>query len=323
MFCDEPIQKVWYLRKKDGNKNERDFLMYHFRLEYYPASGEWLVFETSNCYVSIGSDGVKKYASKDSFLKPDYELYNYDDWDEEESFLSEEALYFEGERIQNITKENDGWNIVFDHLELRLYNQTSEEKNLWSSYYQYIPYLYLSHKLKNCSCGGQAELMLDHVDDYFVRCSRCLRSTYAERNLARIVNAWNSGEVPVKNCSIPFESFLAMKGQHIVDIYIPKEATKPDRGHFTCDNLILQFEKTAFQIDWLFIPHDQCVLNAAGSITSFNHQMWPYTVTHSDKETISFVSCNRGIQHETLQLTVGKRVILITAMSTCLDVQIT
>jgi len=148
MYCEEEIINVWYLEGQKGwendGKGDWDFPDYLFNMDFYCAGKNGLVFQTEHYYITIGTDGVKTYRSKDEFITPDVDMYNYDDWyddveddddddeyeeeyEKEDRVLSEEALYFIGEHVRNVIEKTDGWLIEFDHFSLGVHPRTEPE----------------------------------------------------------------------------------------------------------------------------------------------------------------------------------------------------
>lgn len=338
MYCEEPILNVWYLESRQTDDYNWDFTDYHFDVAYYAAGETRLVFQTENHYITIGADGVRTWNDKEEFVTPGLGLYNYDDWydDDEDSdddddtkeeykdlkILSEEVLYFQGERIINVTNKEDGWLIEFDHFSMMLYPRTEKEQP-WSSYYNFLPYKKLDHKLKRCQCGGEARLMVDQVDDYYICCASCFRSTYADYRLAVVVERWNNGDCPVEEDHTPFECFFRRKDKTIKDIFIPRNARYLNPDHISCDEPILQFDDTAFELTSLFIPGDRSIFNIVYQLSNFNPEIWPNRIELNEGEDgFRFVSLGKEKRNEVLTLTTGKRNIVITALPNILDISL-
>ncbi len=342
MYCEEPILNVFYLESRQRDYSSWSFPDYFFEFAYYAAGKNRLVFQTENHYITIGADGVKTWQNKEEFVTDDLTLYNYDDYydddsdddeDDDEEYieekyrhlgiLSEEVLYFQGEHILEVTEDKEGWLITFDHFTLKLCPRTEKEPP-WSSYYNFIPYKNLDHKLKRCVCGGKPCLMVDQVDDYYICCDTCFRSTYADYRLAAIVNSWNDDVCPVKDDHAPFECFFSRKDKTIRDIYLPQHANRLSPEHIICDEPILQFADCAFELTQLHIPGNRNIFNIVYQISSFNLKHWPDKIELEEGEDgFHFVSLCKDGTNEVMTLTTGKRNIIITALSDSLDICIT
>ncbi len=341
MYCEEPIINVWYLEGKEGwendGKGDWDFPDYHFGMVYYFAGKNGLVLQTEHYYITVSGGGVKTYRSRDEFVTPDVYMYNYDDWydddddkdsdgdeesEKESRVLTEEGFYLIGERIRNVTKTENGWVIEFDHLSLTVL-PAKEEEQPWSSYYNYLPYLSTGHKLKRCECGGKAQLLYDHVDEYYIRCASCRRYTYPDYRLSIAVKHWNAGDCPVKGDMTPMECFLARKGKTIRNIFFRLGSQFLEPNHIVCDEPILQFDDTSFELTFLYVPVNRSMFNIVYQVSSFNPEYWPDRIELEEGEDgFRFVSFMKDSRNEIIVLTTGKRKVIITAMLSYLDIRI-
>lgn len=341
MYCEEPILNVWYLESRQSSDYNWDFPDYHFGFAYYVSGKNRLVFQTEKHFITLGADGVKTWQNKEEFVTSNHDLYNYDDWhaneddgedDDDETeeqykhlnVLTEECLYFQGEHIRNVSEKENGWLIEFDHFSLMLYPRT-EKKQPWSSYYKFLPYKNLEHKLKQCQCGGQPRLMVDQVDDYYICCASCFRSTYADYRLAVVVERWNNDDCPVEEDHTPFECFFMRKEKTIKDIFIPRSAKYLSPDHITCttDDPILQFDDMAFQLTQLYIPGNKSIFNIVYQLSSFNPEIWSSKIDLNEGEDgFRFVSIDRETDNEVLTLTIGQRNIVFTARPTSVEIRV-
>ncbi len=302
MFCDEPIRKVWYLQERQKNRNHWDYLMFFFRLGYYVTDGRWMVFQTDHHYIAMGANGVILYDTREQFVKPELELTD----DEKYGFpgyLSEDTLAFTGERILNVTKVEDGWNVVFDHMELALIPCVETDWS-WSSHYNYIPYLGISHNLKKCICGGYAELRYDLVDDYYIRCSKCRNGTYADISLAKVVKDWSAGKCPCNDDVTPLEAFRLHWDKPIRRIVVGKNAVGFGTDHFFCKDLLLLYDDLFFQPESLYIPMNQCVFNVS-AFREYTPEQWPYELNFGEDETLMVKDYLRDDNREKIVLCIS------------------
>ena len=68
MYCEEPIQKAFYLESRRDNDGNWSFTDYFFEFAYYAAGKNHLVFQTKNHYITLGADGVKTWQHKSEFV---------------------------------------------------------------------------------------------------------------------------------------------------------------------------------------------------------------------------------------------------------------
>ncbi len=330
MYCDEPILNVWYLEPIDNDDYNWWYFDNIFQFDLYAAGESRLVFQTENHYITLGADGVKTWKDKEEFVTSNLDLYNYDNWYDdfpemkatEPAVLSEEMLYFQGERILDVSEKEDGWQIQFDHLTMMLHPRTEKDQP-WSSYYNFLPSGNLDHKLKRCRCGGKARLLGDQVDDWYICCDTCFRSTDADYRLAVVVKSWNNDDCPYENDHTPFECFFMRKDKTIRDIFIPRNTRHLGPDHISCDGPILQFDDTGFELTSLFVPEARCIFNIIYQVSGFNPEVWPKRIELDEGEDgFRFVSLERGDDHEVMTLTTGKRDVVITAECFGLDIVI-
>ena len=319
MFCDEPVKSVRYLQQEPGE----DYLSFIFSPEYYAAAGKWLVLETEHHAVTLGTDGVRILPSAEQRSLMEQGLHEDDDFDDDDIVLSEESLYFIGERIRAVSATASGWRVSFDHFELGLFPvEKEDDRDLWSWERNFIPYPHLSHKLRPCVCGGEAELMMGQVSDYFIRCGKCRRSTYADYRLRPLIDAWNAGNCPVHQDYTPFENLVACASQRITGFCISFRNERIGKDHLICQSLMIQCEKTAYELESLFLPHDTNVLNVTHELSGFNRARWPESIALEADEIARLQSGEQKSPCETMRFTTGKRDIIVTAWRGWLDLRI-
>lgn len=339
MYCEEPIINVCYLENKKTWKNDWEFTDCFFGMDYYVSGNAGFVFQTEHYYITVGVSGLKTYRSKDEFITPDVNMYNYDDWydnndeddekdeyeedyEKEDRVLTEDALYFVGEHIRNVTEKPDGWLVEFDHFSLGVHPRTEEEMP-WTLQYTFLPYRNLDHKLKRCECGGKARLMVDSHEDYYICCDTCFRSTWGDYRLGIVVKHWNADQRPAENDHTPYESFFMDKDQPIRCLWLNDREKQLGPDHYTCDTLLLQIGNKYYDLDHLYAPERRCMLHMAGTFSSINEVLRPIRIEpESGEESFRFVSLNKGTENETMTLTTGKRNVIITAMPDHLDIRI-
>ena len=129
MFCDEKIKAVYELRRLNHLPGENAFFNISGGLAYYSSGGYWMVFETESCFITIGSDGVKKFFDKEHFPEDGLDLDDMGD----EVFHSFESSIFVGETLCEVLKKDDYMQLQFDHFMLKLFCLESGERN-WFDY---------------------------------------------------------------------------------------------------------------------------------------------------------------------------------------------
>lgn len=158
---------------------------------------------------------------------------------------------------------------------------------------------------------------------YYICCASCFRSTYADYRLAVVVERWKNGDCPVEEDHTPFECFFRRKDEPIKDIFIPRNARYLSPDHIACDEPILQFDDTAFELTSLFIPGDRSIFNIVYQLSNFNPEIWPNRIELNENEDgFRFVSLREEGHNEVLTLTTRKRDIVITALPKMLDISI-
>ena len=192
MISNEPIIKVFELQYKEELIQDwhNAYLRTVGAFEYHVTEGYWLLFETKNFYVTIGYDGVQKYKKSYEFPKEKFECwYNGD-----EEWTDYKETLFVGQKIYSIELCDNHQVIYFDAFSLNLYvygeNDEFYENDEWSNCDEKIMAVG-AHLLKQCECGGKAELFCNERSDYAVRCSLCHKETYFDMILKQQIDAWN------------------------------------------------------------------------------------------------------------------------------------
>ena len=81
---------------------------------------------------------------------------------------------------------------------------------------------------RKCDCGGEAEMLVDFVDDFVVRCSRCYLSTHAYMDPEQAAAHWNIGDDIMSNpCHIFQDNPDNYLAGEIVAIHIADEQFDP------------------------------------------------------------------------------------------------
>lgn len=200
MFCDEVIKRVYERRaREEAGKHCDAYLQLEGDLEYHVTYGYWLIFETEHHAISLGADGVKIWNSLSDACPNSDEL---EDLSDIEYWVHPEHTLFVGEHIQTIRRNNVYWEIHFDHFPMRLYpydnTKQKDSRFTWLrlGIADYKPMAVGNHFLtRKCACGGEGEIIIDYVHDYFVRCKKCHASTWASMCLIDAIKDWNAGKM--------------------------------------------------------------------------------------------------------------------------------
>lgn len=204
VFCEEPIKRVyrrWAWEREDEQWCD-SFLQLEYSLEYHTTDGYWLVFETKNHVITVGADGVKLWDSLREAVPNQEEL---EDLSPTEEWEQVEHTLFVGEHICDVQKQEKCWDIRFDHFAMKLYTYDNTKQRGFNlggcshNGFAYRPMSAGNHMLtRRCSCGGEGELIIDHVDDFLARCRKCQKSTWAGMCLIDAIEDWNAGETPIE-----------------------------------------------------------------------------------------------------------------------------
>jgi hypothetical protein len=213
MFCNEPIINVYtgqsdVINPKTGKYYDITYshLEYCEDIAYYVGSGECIVLETQNYAIFLDSDGVHLM---DAPAKPrsDKELLNpcviegepgFADW------VYFEQTFFAGEVLRSVKKEGDIYYAEFTDFTLKILpfdhiKQTPHHDLEYYMSYRRIRGCERHIKRKCPECGGDGEILLDHVEDYMVCCKKCKRATWAGMCLIDAIEDWNDGDL---NCDL-------------------------------------------------------------------------------------------------------------------------
>lgn len=142
---------------------------------------------------------------------------------------------------------------------------------------------------RKCSCGGTAEMLVDFVADFVVRCSSCHQSTHAYIKPEDAAAHWNSGDDVMQD---PLHIFWDdpegnMQGE-IVAIHISDDefvGISPQSCDF--NEAIIEYRDKMYSVE-----HERFgeggLLNI-GHISSFNPEIYRHTVRPMKGEQIQFV----------------------------------
>ena len=137
---------------------------------------------------------------------------------------------------------------------------------------------------RKCSCGGAAEMIIDFVADFEARCSKCHRSTHAYMRPEDAAKHWNDGDDIMDSPLHIFwddpEGYL--QGE-VIAIHIADDEFDP----VTQQSINFMEAIIEYTDKKLCVEHDGCTIDI-GSISSFNPDMYRYTIRPATSETIKF-----------------------------------
>lgn len=191
MFCEEAINKVYEIERYESQyEHSKDaFLSLSPELEWHVTEGYWLGFETAHHFIIAGYDGVKILNSKSDLPLDEYDVFSDGDI---LGYETAETVMFKGERIQEVVEAKNKYIIHLDHFDMTIFVYPEAFDY---SYQQNIdiPIKAAEHCIKRkCTCGGTAEVILDFVGDFGVRCNKCRLSTYHTFVLQDVIDDWEN-----------------------------------------------------------------------------------------------------------------------------------
>ncbi|MGN1122317.1 MAG: hypothetical protein ACI4RV_08110 [Eubacteriales bacterium] len=312
MFDSWKIVKVWEVSFRDDRiKDNNAFFCFSPLIEYRVTDGHWMVFQTENDYISIGANGVKRYETM-PFATPEYDVSEVDFVDEDDSIEGIETTLFVGERLIQVDTEENRYVLHFDDFTMYLYPFAADD--FWyACNAEYLPIKgFERHITRKCECGGEPELMLDFVSDFYIRCSKCHKSTWATYELRSVIDDWNNNETETV-IDTAAESFAKHIHEPIKYIALDEHSICYDENLWDCNEVVIAIGDALFGITGQRVAEDQYDFKF-GKWSDYNRKMKPYLIVPSDEEPISFVR----IEHEPnmnaiMRLSIGDRPILITA----------
>ena len=137
---------------------------------------------------------------------------------------------------------------------------------------------------RKCSCGGDAEMIIDFVADFEVRCSKCHRSTHAYMEPETAAKHWNDGddimEEPLHIFWDDPQGYLQGK---VVAIHIAGDEFEPvTQQSINFMEAIIEYADKKLQVE-----HDSSTIDI-GEFNSFNPEIYCYTIRPEHAETIKF-----------------------------------
>ena len=312
MFDSWKIVKVLKVSfHNDRLKDHNAFFCFSPIIEYRVTDGYWMVFQTENDFISIGADGVTRYETM-PFMSPDYDISEVDFIDEEDSIEGLETTLFVGERLMLVDKQEDRFVLSFDDFTMYLYPCITD-------YFRYkqnaedLPIKgFERHITRSCECGGKPELMLDFNSDFYIRCSKCHKSTWATDELRSVIDDWNSNKI-VTIIHTSAERFAEHVQEPIDYIALDERSVCYDEDQWDCNEVIIAIGDTLFKIKGQRVSEDQHDFKFE-ELSDYNRKMRPFLILASEDEPINFIRIEREPKLDSvMRLSIGNRPILITA----------
>lgn len=313
MFPTEKIVKAFYMARCAEETDEYMFLFFSPCVELYVAKGSWLVFQTESGYVLIGADGVSFTKRLDDYRFPEYDFWDYGDENEDPPIVALETTLFVGERLLRMEKTRETYRLIFDHFSLETY-PFSEDRQYTPGFQScYIPIpCFERHIERKCSCGGQGQVMLDRVDDFFVRCEKCHRATWSQWHLPSVIEEWNNGDTPI-TVNTGNEYFTRIDPAPVRLIAMSREKTLLDDELYICNSVILVMGENTFLIRSQCIGKDMYdfLFERRGG---FNSEIWPYQVAATSETPIIYLGRDaEKTAYPVLRFQIGGKQLIITA----------
>lgn len=202
MFCSEPVLRVYRgIREGDARPEEKAFLDCCGGIVYHTADGDRFVLETERYYISLSCGGVslepkvtpiELYEQPGEWLMP---LFDDNERDSgEPAWIEYEQTLFCGERLLEVSETDGIYTLAFEDFAMRIVPHKTNEEIRRQRTAKYSRLCGVERLLKKpCICGGEGELFLDFVSDYFVRCAKCKRATWAQMTAQSAIDEWNGG----------------------------------------------------------------------------------------------------------------------------------
>jgi len=137
---------------------------------------------------------------------------------------------------------------------------------------------------RKCTCGGEPEMLIDFVDDFEVRCSKCHLSTHAYMDPEDAAKHWNDGDdIKDEPLHILWDDPEGWLQGEVAAIYISDEAFCMVNEQ-SCD-----FQEAIFEYsDKIYsFEHEVSGINI-GSVSSFDRKAYKYKLKPTKEEKISF-----------------------------------
>ncbi|MDO5112113.1 MAG: hypothetical protein Q4E65_07395 [Clostridia bacterium] len=287
LICNEPII-ITYLRMPSGYEKGRSCFVSFIggnQASFHATPAGALIFETQNYYVEVTSaevsvmDRTKPIASQ--FGSQFITRKTHD----------EIITLFSGERIHSTVQYGDHYEIILDDFRLRVEWDDDDCSPMYEPQYgnEATPvHGYERHLTERCECGGQGKIWLDQVDDFFIRCDRCHRSTCSHMAIMEAVKAWNMRDTP---CNIDFarerlDEFLhAAIDRFAVSV---EHASQVSNQSCNCEGVIMVTDIGMLGLELCPVRKGCCTF-AFNEISSYDPEAYAWLVTATPDAPITFL----------------------------------
>lgn len=312
MFDSWKIVKVLEVSFHDrGTKDDTAFFCFSPMIEYRVTDGYRMVFQTENDFISIGADGVTRYETM-PFMSPDYDISEVDCIDEQGSTEGLETTLFVGERLLQVDKQEDRFVLSFDDFTMYLYPYTIDRFWYEPNATDWPIKGFERHLARRCECGGEPELMINCLSDFYIRCSKCHQSTRTSHELRSAINEWNSNEIETV-VRTPAERFAEHIHEPIKYIALDAHSVCYDENQWDCNEIIVAIGNTLFKIEGQRVAEDQYDFKFE-ELSDYNRKQKPYFILAGEEEPIHFIRTEHEPGHDAvMRFSIGDRPILITA----------
>lgn len=198
MFCNEPIQKVYYGQHAYDEYGDACFDCYYDMAMHLSGKNRFLM-ETEHFYISLEVTGVfltNKEGNIESIQRENEWLESciHDEDDPEcVPWVDYEATVFTGERLLSVEKEGKHYILRFDDFSMKLIPHPLSDGDLSIQRHSDVRVLGTERLIHKCKCGGTGILEIDCFDgDYNIYCDRCHHATSAAVNACDAIEEWNN-----------------------------------------------------------------------------------------------------------------------------------
>lgn len=144
---------------------------------------------------------------------------------------------------------------------------------------------------RKCSCGGDGEMLIDFVDDFVVRCSKCHLSTHAYIKPETAAKHWNDNDdIMPAPLTIFWDDPHSYLSGEVFAIHVSKNFFSPITSQsIDCDEVILECHDKLLHIEnWRsFLGVKTAALNIK-ELSNFNSEYYCYVILPDKKEHILF-----------------------------------
>lgn len=278
MFCSEPIKRVLQMELREDVRPDwcDSLFQITYRFEYHTTDGFWILFETKSFYITVGFDGVIKYEKPYEFSTERFAIEAFGDG----RGGTYEDLIFRGQRILSVEEFGNGALITFDDFAWKLCSY-KENGSLFHGLSgggdHAVPVG--GHLLRSCACGGNPEIYLDRVTDFFIRCESCHRATYADMYFRNAMNEWNKSKTPITVETSTEKFNRIVREQEVKRIILSERGFEEcDEGSSWTDAVIIEFEKDKILVQTTAIGDDASKI-CFNSISAYNPEIFSKTVS--------------------------------------------